>query len=523
MKGLMQDVPLTLPFVFRRAAREGRTREVVTAPDRRATWGEVTDRALQIGRAFRSLGLERGDRVGTFGWNSQRHLELFLAAPCFGYVIHAVNVRLHESQVAWMVGHADDRVLFVDASLTPLLEPIRARLRGVRAFVVMDDGAEPADAFAGDPRYEELLAGEPAELDFPQLEESDAAVVCYTSGTTGNPKGVVYSQRSVVLHTMQQLMVDGHHISAQDTVLPVTALFHVVAWGLPYSTALATGKLVLASGQTAPEQVLALMEREAVTVVAAVPTVLTRLAELLDSGAFQAPSLRRILCGGAHLSEALVARFEARGIDVKCAWGMTEMSPSGTMTRQGEAAPHGYAVPGVEMRIVDDAGAELPWDGESVGEIEVRGPWIARAYYEPEDDSNEARFHDGWLRSGDLASIAPDGGLRLVDRVKDLVKSGGEWISSVELEARLSQHPDVLEVAVVARPDPEWDERPIAFVVVRKGASVTGDQLVEYLRPQVAKWWIPDAFELVPDLPKTTVGKIDKRELRRLAAGDGAG
>jgi fatty-acyl-CoA synthase len=514
MKGLMQEFPLTLPIVFRRAAREARTREVVTAPDWRSTWGDVTDRSLRLCRVLEALGLERGDRVGTFAWNTQRHLELFLAAPCAGYVIHAVNVRLHQDQVAWMIGHADDRVLFVDASLTPLLEPIRKRLAGVRAFVVMEDGAEPAGAFAADPRYEELLASEPPDVDLPEVDEDDAAVVCYTSGTTGNPKGVVYSQRSVVLHTMQQLMVDGHHISSQDTVLPVTAMFHVAAWGLPYSTALATGKLVLAGRQADPEHLLGLMAREGVTVVAAVPTVFARIAELLDSGVYRAPSLRRILCGGAALSESLVARFEGRGIEVKRAWGMTEMSPSGTMTRPNGTTPQGVAVPGVELRICDGGGDELPWDGQSVGEIEARGPWIARAYYQPEDDANEARFHDGWLRSGDLGSIAPDGGLRLVDRVKDLVKSGGEWISSQELEERLAAHPDVLEAAVVARPDPEWDERPVAFVVARAGASLTGEQLAAYLEPQVARWWIPDAFELVTELPKTTVGKIDKRALR---------
>jgi fatty-acyl-CoA synthase len=476
--------------------------------------GEVTERSLRLCRALQALSLTRGDRVGTLAWNTQEHLELFLAAPCAGYVLHAVNARLHEDQIAWMIGHADDRVLFVGASLTPLLEPIRPRLAGVRAFVVMDDGAEPAESFASDPRYEELLEGEPPEFDFPELAESDAAVVCYTSGTTGHPKGVVYSHRSVVLHTMGELMVDAHGIGADDTVLPITAMFHVAAWGLPYSTALAGAELVLAGRQTEPDELAALIEQEHVTVAAAVTTVWTRLAELMDAG-HDLSSLRRILCGGTPMPDSLVARYMERGIEVRRAWGMTEMSPSGTMTRATPTTAAGVVVPGVELRICDEAGNELTWDGESVGEIEVRGPWIARAYYQPDDDANTARFHDGWLRTGDLGSVTPEGGLQFVDRMKDLVKSGGEWISSQELEERLVAHPDVLEAAVVARPDPEWDERPVAFVVLHAGAALSREELAEFLRPQVAKWWVPDSFELVSELPKTSVGKIDKRELRR--------
>jgi len=422
---------------------------------------------------------------------------------------------LLKDQIAWLVGHADDRVLFVDASLTPLLEPIRARLTSVRTFVVMEDGTEPADSFAGDPRYEDLLESEPAEFAFPAIAESDAAVLCYTSGTTGRPKGVVSSHRSIVLHTMGALMVDTYGVSGDDTILPVTPMFHVAAWGLPYAAALAGAKLVLAGADTDPAHLAGLFERERVTLTAGVPTVWTRFADLLDEGVHDLSSLRRILCGGAAMPDALVARYAGHGIEVRRAWGMTETSPSATMSRPGTRTPQGAIVPCVELRICDEAGNELPWDGRAVGEVEARGPWVARAYYEPDDDANTSRFHDGWLCTGDVGSLTAEGSLRLVDRTKDLVKSGGEWISSIELEERLVAHPDVLEAAVVARPDPEWDERPVAFVVARPGAAPTGEELAAFLLPQVAKWWVPDAFELVVELPKTSVGKIDKRRLRQ--------
>jgi fatty-acyl-CoA synthase len=515
MKGLMQQMPLTLPLVFRRAAGEAFGREVVTAPDARAAWSEVTARSLRLCRVLESLGVGRGERVGSLAWNTQRHLELFLAVPCSGRVLHAVNARLHHDQVAWLIEHAGDQVLFVGASLTPLLEPIRERLRAIRAFVVMEDGAEPSDSFASAPRYEELLASEPPEFTFPAIAEDDAATICYTSGTTGRPKGVVTSHRSVVLHTMSTLMADSFAVSGDDAVLPLTPMFHVASWGLPYAAAYAGAKLVLPGAATDADSLAGLIERERVTVACGVPTVMTRLADLLEGGAYDFSSLQRILCGGANVPDSLAERYNSCGIEVRKGWGMTEMSPTGTLTRPGK--PHGVATPGMEMRICGVDGAELPRDGVAVGEIEVRGPWIVRAYLDPDDDSNTTRFHDGWLRTGDVGTITPEGGLRLVDRTKDLVKSGGEWIGTVELEELLVGHPDVLEAAVVARPDPEWDERPVAFVVARPGTAPTPDELAAHLGPRVAKWWIPDAFQLLEELPKTSVGKVDKLELRRRA------
>ena len=515
----MQDVPLTLQLVFRRAAREGARREVVSAPDVRSTWGEVAERSLRLCRVLDRLGVGRGERVGSFAWNTHRHLELYFAVPCSGRVLHTANIRLHHDQVAWLIKHAGDRAVFVDASLTPLLEAVRSELEDV-AFVVMEDGAEPSPSFAGDPRYEDLLAAEEPGYDLPELDENSASSICYTSGTTGNPKGVVYSHRSTLLHAFATLFVDNHGVTRHDVMLPITPMFHVNAWGMPYACAAACAKLVLPGRNTEPERIARLMEVERVTAACAVPTVWARLIDLFDSGDYDLSSFKRLLVGGAAISEPLVARYAEHGVEVRRGWGMTEMSPTGTMHLPGMKEPQGAPIVGVELRIVDDGGNELPWDGETAGEVEARGPWIVKAYLDPEDDSNTSRFHDGWLRTGDVASLTPDGELRLIDRTKDLIKSGGEWISTLELEDRLVSHPDVAEAAVVSRPDAEWGERPVAYVVARAGASPTGEALREFLLPQVARWWVPDAFELVDELPRTSVGKIDKRELRRQAAAD---
>jgi fatty-acyl-CoA synthase len=515
----MQDVPLTLQLVFRRAQREGATREVVSAPDGRLTWGEVAERSLRLCRVLDRLGLAPGDRVGSFAGNTHRHLELYFAVPCSGRVLHTANIRLHHDQVAYLIRHAGDRAVFVDASLTPLLERVRAEFENV-LFVVMEDGAEPSPSFAGDPRYEDLLAQEEPSYDFPDVAEDDAASICYTSGTTGNPKGVVYSHRSTMLHAFATLFVDNHGVTRNDVMLPITPMFHVNAWGMPYACAAACAKLVLPGRDTEPRSIARLIEAERVTAGCAVPTVWARLIEHFDSGQFDLSSFKRLLVGGSAIPEPLAARYAEHGVEVRRGWGMTEMSPTGTMYLPGMKAPQGAPIVGVELRIVDEEGNELPWDGESVGEVEARGPWIVNAYLDPDDDANTSRFHDGWLRTGDVAAITPDGELHLLDRTKDLVKSGGEWISTIELEDRLSAHPDVVEAAVVARPDPEWDERPVAYVVPKGDRPPTDAQLREFLLPQVAKWWIPDRFELVDELPKTSVGKIDKRELRRRAAAD---
>jgi fatty-acyl-CoA synthase len=531
MDGLMQDVPLTIDLIARRAMQVGADLEVVSVEpagvDRR-TWTEIGERVLRLCTVLDEIGVAPGGRVGTFAWNGHRHLELYFAVPCSGRVLHAANVRLHRDQVEYAIRHAEDQILFVDASLTGTLAPLRDRL-AVRDVVVMDDGAEVDGAFVDCPRYEELLAAaEPAE-DFARAAENDAASVCFTSGTTGNPKAVVYSHRSVVLHAMGALMVDSHAVRRGDVVLPLTPMFHVNCWGLPYSSALAPAKLVFAGSDTSPEAVARLIESERATVLAGIPTFWVQMADVFAAGRYDLSCVQRILCGGAEAAPSLIARYLERGIDFLHAWGMTEMSPSGTAVwhRSGEDPPdegaQGVPVPGVELRLVADEGSVLPWDGQSTGELEARGPWIARAYLDPDDDSNVTRFHDGWLRTGDVARIAPDGTVTIVDRTKDLVKSGGEWISSLDLERALVAHAEVAEAAVIAFPHPRWGERPAAFVVPASGSEPSPEELKAFLQGAVASWWVPDVIEIVAELPRTGVGKHDKRRLRaehasRLAA-----
>jgi len=523
--GLMQDVPLTIDLALRRAATVGRDVEVVSiepAGERRATWGEVAERALRLGAVLDALGVAPGERVGTFAWNGQRHLELYLGVPGSGRVLHTVNLRLFADDVAYVVRHAGDAALFVDASLTGLLAPLRDRL-GVRAVVVMEDGGEVDPAFADAPRYEQLLAaaaavaGAPSLDDLPRLDERDAASICFTSGTTGRPKAVVYSHRSVILHSLNSMGADSHGVSRRDAVLPLTPMFHVNCWGLPYTAALACAKLVLPGRDTSPEHTAALVERERVTVAAGVPTLWVRMLDQLDGGP-DLSSLRRILVGGAEISKPVLARYGAAGIEVFHGWGATEMSPSGTATvlRPGhDDGRWGPPVPGVELRLRAPDGTLAPWDGEATGELEARGPWVASAYFEPDDDANATRFTaDGWFRTGDVARIDPDGSVEIVDREKDLVKSGGEWISSAELERAIVEHPQVREVVVIGVPDEEWGERPAALIVPERGAAPAPAELAAWLGGRVARWWIPSVWETVEELPKTGVGKYDKRALR---------
>lgn len=522
MKGLMQDVPLSISMILQRAATLGHSMEVVSVTpagvDRR-TWSEITDRSLRLAAALDTLGVPAGASVGSFAWNSHRHLELYFGAPCSGRVLHTINVRLHHDVVVYVVGHADDSVIFVDASLTSVLAPLRDRL-DVKTFVVMEDGGDIDSAFASDPRYEELIGSEnPAQP--AAVDEEDAASICFTSGTTGRPKAVVYSHRSVVLHSMGELMVDGHAVRRGDVILPLTPMFHVNCWGLPYTAGLAPASLVFAGADTSPPAAASLIQSERPNVLAGIPTFWVQMDSVFASGDYDLSSVERILCGGAEAAPALIERYTDRGIDFFHGWGMTEMSPSGTgnwIPAHSDDVQHGakqgVPAPTVEMRIVSDDGSVLAWDGETVGEIQVRGPWIAASYLDPADDANEERFVDGWLRTGDVGRVAPDGTLEIVDRTKDLIKSGGEWISSVELERHLVAHPGVAEAAVVAIANERWGERPMALVVLREGTEASADDLLRFLSTKVASWQVPDHIELVSDLPKTGVGKIDKRRLR---------
>jgi fatty-acyl-CoA synthase len=522
MQGLMQDFPLTLPLILRRAMTIGAGMTISSngpgGLDVR-TWVDVGDRAMRLASALDTLGVSPDGAVASFAWNGHRHLELYYGVPCSGRVLHTVNVRLHHDVVQYAIGHAGDEVVFVDASLTPTLAPLRSTL-DVKAFVVMDDQGGVDPAFDNDPRYEELIGShEPAEP--ADIDERDAASICFTSGTTGRPKAVVYSHRSVLLHSMAELMVDAHAVRRGDVVLPLTPMFHVNCWGLPYSAGLAPASLVFAGADTSPSTAARLIEQTRATVLAGIPTFWVQMDAVFESGEHDLSSVERLLCGGAEAAPALIKRYTDRGIDFFHAWGMTEMSPSGTGNwieahrRDVEnGAKQGIAEPLVELRLIADDGSVAPWDGETVGELEARGPWVAASYLNPDDDANEEKFVDGWLRTGDVGRMYPDGMLEIVDRLKDLVKSGGEWISSVEMERALAAHPAVLESAVVAVPDERWGERPAALVVLREGLTATDEEIREFLGDRMASWQVPDMVRFVPDLPKTGVGKIDKKRLR---------
>jgi fatty-acyl-CoA synthase len=526
LEGLMQhDYPLTLGHVLERMRGMNGDGEVVTLTDdglRRARYAEVAERVDRLCAGLRELGIEEGDRVATFSWNTQGHLEAYLAAPCMGAVLHTLNIRLFPEQLEYIVNHAEDQIILVDSSLVSALEELAPKFETVRHFVVIGDG--DAGSLPNVVRYEELLAAQSPGFAYPRLDERAAAGLCYTSGTTGNPKGVLYSHRSNVLHALGACLADSLGVSREDRVLPVVPMFHANAWGLPYASALAGADLVMPSRFLQPEPLSRLIEGERVTVAGAVPTLWLDLLRYADEHEPDLSSIRLVACGGAAVPRSLMEAFEERhGMRIVQAWGMTETSPLGSVAhppseaegeeRWGYRSTAGRLMPLVEARIVSDEGEEMPWDGEATGELEVRGPWIARSYYE--DPSTDERFHDGWLRTGDVAAIDAKGYIRITDRAKDVIKSGGEWISSVDLEGELMAHDAVSEAAVIARPDERWSERPLACVVLEDGGSASVEDLREHLSDRVAKWWIPSEFAFIDEVPKTSVGKFDKKVLRR--------
>jgi len=532
MQGLMMDYPLTLQHFFNRATRIFPRKEIVTQADsggHRYTYGEWGKRTMQLAHALRKAGIVEGDRVATFAWNTYRHLELYFAIPCMGAVLHTLNLRLFAEQLVYIINNAEDKVIFVDGDLVPLVEKLADKLPTVKLYVIMGDVPQATSNLQPSVDYETFIGSELESYEWPQLDENAAAAMCYTSGTTGNPKGVLYSHRSTFLHSMGAGLADAMALSERDTIFPIVPMFHANAWGMLHAAVMMGSKVVLPGRFMDPARIVHLIAQERVTVAAGVPTLWIGVLNVLEKEQADLSSLRAIYCGGSAVPQALIEGLERKNLTIVHAWGMTETSPLAALSKLRSnhqdlpteeqfriRAKQGTIIPGVDFRVVNmETGEEVPWDNQSYGELQVRGPWIARAYYR--DSESGAKFAEGWLRTGDVAVVDEDGILQLVDRTKDLVKSGGEWISSVELESLIMGHPKVLEACVVGIPHPKWDERPLACVVPKPDfvGQISKDEIIEYLRPRVAKWWLPDDVVFVEAIPKTSVGKFDKKVLRK--------
>jgi fatty-acyl-CoA synthase len=535
VKSTMQDVPLTIGRLLEHVTTVYPDTEVVTATEggaRRRTYAEVAERAGRLANALRGLGIDGDQRVATFMWNNAEHLEAYLAVPSMGAVLHTLNIRLFPEQLTYIANHAEDHVVIVDASLLapfakllPTFETVQHVLvAGPEAADADLSGIEAAGVQVG--RYEDALAAADPAFDWPDVDERDAAAMCYTSGTTGNPKGVVYSHRSAYLHSMAVAMGDAMGLTPFDKVLPIVPMFHANAWGLPYAALMVGAALVMPDRWLQPAPLVRIIQDEQVTMSGAVPTIWNDILGYADEHDSDLSSIRLVPCGGSAVPKSLQqALLDRHGVRVIQAWGMTETSPVASVawppigvTGDEEwryRASQGRPGSSVSARIVGDDGRVMPRDGESVGELEVRGPWVTGSYYNPDDPEADAKFHDGWLRTGDVGTLDRLGYITLTDRAKDVIKSGGEWISSVELENALMSHPDVVEAAVVGIPDEKWQERPLATVVLREGATTTPEDLREHLGASFAKWQLPDAWAFIDQVPRTSVGKFDKKVLRR--------
>jgi fatty-acyl-CoA synthase len=523
MKSLMMDYPLTLTHILERAAKLFPGKEIASRKSsgmHRYTYSEFYARVHRLAHALTALGIKPGDRVGTLAWNGHRHLEAYFAVPCMGAILHTLNLRLASDQLAYIINHAGDRIILVDESLLPVIDAIRGDIPGVERIVVMPEaGGE----------YEELLASAPAEpFEWPVLEENTACATCYTSGTTGNPKGVVYSHRAIFLHSYGLCLADSFAISERDTILQIVPMFHANGWGIPFAAVMAGSRLVLCGRSLQPEDIAHTLESERVTFTAGVPTIWMTLYSHLETHPRDLSSIRMISCAGSALPRQFIEWYAKKyGVQFRLAWGMTETTPIATFLNPKThlaklpedewfdlLARHGSPLAGVDVRIVGDDRKPLPWDGTTMGELQVRGPWVASGYHDNPDNSNF--FQDGWFRTGDVATIDREGYIQIMDRTKDLVKSGGEWIASVDLENAIMAHPKVMEAAVIAVFHPKWQERPLACIVPKPehAATLTKEEILEFLSARVVKWWLPDEIEFIEAVPKTSVGKFNKRALR---------
>lgn len=535
MNAHMMDVPLLISSLIKFADRYHGNTEIVTrtveGPIHRYTYSEAHRRSKTLANALANLGVKKGDRIATLAWNTHRHLEIYYGVSGSGVICHTVNPRLFLEQIAYIINHAGDCCLFFDLTFSPIVEKLAPLLQHVNHYILMSDKSNLQKSNIPNLLcYEEILSQASTEFAWPDLDEKTDSSLCYTSGTTGNPKGVMYQHRTTILHSYAAAMPDALNLSARDVILPVVPMFHANAWGLPYAAALTGAKLVLPGAGMDGASLFELFEKEKVTLSAGVPTIWMGLVSHLKDKNLKFSTLKRTVIGGSAVPPAMTRSFEKDyNVEVIHAWGMTEMSPLGTVSslknkhlsldREEQLAikdKQGRAIFGVDLKIVDDNGVELPWDGKAFGELLVRGPWILNNYFRNEKNDSLRKDSDGldWFPTGDVATIDPEGFMQITDRAKDVIKTGGEWISSIDLENTAVSHPDVIEAAVIAVYHPKWDERPLLIAVKKQGATVSKKELIEFFKDKVAKWWIPDDVVFVNELPHTATGKLQKNKLR---------
>ena len=526
----MQDAPLLISGIIRHGEFVYANKKVLTVTPEgveEATFYQVSKRAEQLANALTKLGVKSGDRVATFMWNNQAHMEIYIAAPCMGAVLHTLNIRLFPEQLAFIINHAEDSVIIVDSSLVPALAKVRDQIPTVKHIIV--HGHDESGLLGETIDYEEFLTSEPTGFEWPTLDERSAAIMCYTSGTTGSPKGVVYSHRSTWLHSLASTTTNSIGLSERDRCLLIVPMFHVNAWGAAYTAFFAGTELIMPQMFLQGEPIVKMIQELRPTISLGVPTIWNDVLRVTENNPdADLSSLRGVVAGGSAVPRVLIEAFRDRfGIDVIQGWGMTETSPLAAVSIPPAGTPSdlqidyrvkaGRVVAGVEIRVTDEDGNVLPRDGKSVGEFEIRGPWVTGSYFGVDDPE---KFHDDWLRTGDIGALDAEGFMTVSDRSKDVIKSGGEWISSVELEGSLMAHPAVFEAAVIAVPDDRWQERPLCCVVLRPDASTSAKELQEFLATRVAKWWVPERWAFIESVPKTSVGKFDKKVLRSQYADD---